>query len=69
VQLIRRVDDHWLEGRRGDKQGIFPASYVEILREPDTPLANTPAPSSFATTPVPGEQNWHAIFYRVLGHY
>lgn len=30
LQLIRKVDDNWLEGRRGDKIGIFPLSFVEL---------------------------------------
>ncbi|CAI9734643.1 E3 ubiquitin-protein ligase SH3RF1-like isoform X1 [Octopus vulgaris] len=30
LQLIRKVDDNWLEGRRGDKIGIFPTSFVEL---------------------------------------
>ena len=52
VILIRRVDDNWYEGRCGGQQGIFPVSYVEVLREPDTPLV-TPA-SSYAPTPRTG---------------
>jgi hypothetical protein len=52
--LIRRIDDNWLEGRKGGLQGIFPASYVEVLQEPNTPL---PTPlSSLAPTPVPGKR-------------
>ncbi|XP_043212695.1 serine/arginine repetitive matrix protein 2-like isoform X1 [Amphibalanus amphitrite] len=31
VTILRRVDDNWYEGRRGDATGIFPASYVEPL--------------------------------------
>ena len=52
VTLIRRVDDNWLEGRLGGRQGIFPSSYVQICREPDTPMM-TPLPS-LAPTPIPG---------------
>ena len=55
IQLIRRVDENWFEGRNADKQGIFPSSYVDVAKEPDTPLM-TPIPS-FATTPIPGKQN------------
>ncbi|XP_077983748.1 E3 ubiquitin-protein ligase SH3RF3-like [Glandiceps talaboti] len=28
--VIKRVDDNWAEGQRGDKIGIFPLSYVEL---------------------------------------
>lgn len=30
VTVIRRVDSNWLEGRIGDRVGIFPASYVAL---------------------------------------
>ncbi|KAH9502336.1 hypothetical protein Btru_073485 [Bulinus truncatus] len=52
VTLLRRVDDNWYEGRSGGRQGIFPVAYVEIIREPSTPLI-TPAPSVI-TTPMTG---------------
>jgi len=52
IQLIRRVDDNWFEGRVGNQQGIFPHSYVVVDYEPDTPC-QTPM-SSYAPTPVPG---------------
>jgi hypothetical protein len=53
VVLLRRVDDNWYEGRIGARQGIFPVIYVEIIREPSTPLI-TPAPSVI-TTPMTGK--------------
>ena len=53
IQLIRRVDDNWYEGRVGNQQGIFPVTYVVVDYEPDTPL-QTPM-SSYAPTPVPGK--------------
>ena len=53
VTLIRRIDENWLEGRIGQRQGIFPASYVQICREPATPMM-TPLPS-LAPTPIPGK--------------
>ncbi|XP_070553591.1 E3 ubiquitin-protein ligase SH3RF3-like isoform X2 [Ptychodera flava] len=28
--IIKRVDENWAEGQRGDKIGIFPLSYVEL---------------------------------------
>uniref|UniRef100_A0A0B7A9T0 Sorbin and SH3 domain-containing protein 1 n=1 Tax=Arion vulgaris TaxID=1028688 RepID=A0A0B7A9T0_9EUPU len=52
VTLLRRVDENWFEGRVGGRQGIFPVAYVEIIREPSTPLI-TPAPSVI-TTPMTG---------------
>lgn len=52
VYLIRKVDSNWVEGRVGHEQGIFPASYVDIVTEPDTPLM-TPM-SSYAPTPATG---------------
>ncbi|XP_060598250.1 uncharacterized protein LOC132752021 isoform X18 [Ruditapes philippinarum] len=52
VTLLRNVDDNWFEGRVGNRQGIFPVAYVEVLQEPSTPLI-TPAPSVI-TTPMTG---------------
>lgn len=34
MNLIRRVDENWFEGRVGSQKGIFPVSYVEVLLEP-----------------------------------
>lgn len=34
VTLTRRVDDNWYEGRIGNRKGIFPISYVEVIMEP-----------------------------------
>jgi len=54
--VIRQLDDNWLEGRIGHRQGIFPFNYVDIINEPDTPLMTpqlTPR-SSYACTPRTG---------------
>lgn len=32
VIITRQVDEHWLEGRIGQRKGIFPISYVEIIQ-------------------------------------
>ena len=29
--LIKRVDDQWLVGRVGDKEGMFPENFVDII--------------------------------------
>ncbi|KAM6369581.1 vinexin isoform 2-T2 [Pluvialis apricaria] len=36
VCLVRRVDENWYEGRISgtSRQGIFPATYVQVLKEP-----------------------------------
>lgn len=34
VILLRRLDNNWYEGRLNHLEGIFPASYVDTLREP-----------------------------------
>lgn len=34
VVLTRRVDENWYEGRIGNRKGIFPISYVEVILEP-----------------------------------
>lgn len=30
VQLLKRINDDWLEGKVGDRQGMFPFSFVDI---------------------------------------
>jgi hypothetical protein len=59
VKLIRAVDENWYEGHLGNKRGIFPASYVQTLVEPDasmmTPMTSrtvTPMPGKWALLPV-----------------
>jgi len=34
VTITRKVDSNWFEGKLGSRKGIFPISYVEILKEP-----------------------------------
>ncbi|CAH1795503.1 unnamed protein product, partial [Owenia fusiformis] len=56
VTLTRRLDENWYEGRCKNQTGIFPTSYIDVIREPDTPLVTpmssrmtTPATSGFTT--------------------
>lgn len=30
VQLVKKINDDWLEGRIGIRQGIFPLSFIDI---------------------------------------
>jgi len=32
--ISRKIDSNWFEGRIGGRKGIFPASYVQVLKEP-----------------------------------
>ena len=59
VTLLRHVDENWYEGRVGNRQGIFPVAYVDVLREPSTPFI-TPAPSVI-TTPMTGRGKHYTI--------
>ena len=34
MTLLRRLDENWYEGRLNHIEGIFPAAYVETLKEP-----------------------------------
>ena len=56
VHVIRRIDENWYEGRHGGRQGIFPVQYVDIMKEPETPLTMTPM-SSLAPTPAAGSSS------------
>lgn len=33
VIITRQVDEHWMEGRIGQRRGIFPISYVETIQQ------------------------------------
>ncbi|KAM6341405.1 vinexin [Podargus strigoides] len=53
VCLVRRVDENWYEGRISgtSRQGIFPATYVQVLKEPRVKATTedshpSPAPAS-----------------------
>ncbi|XP_072761624.1 uncharacterized protein [Anoplolepis gracilipes] len=52
VVLTRRVDENWYEGRIGNRKGIFPISYVDVIVEPghrsETPIQNKPVASPAA---------------------
>ncbi|XP_044011704.1 uncharacterized protein LOC122854795 isoform X3 [Aphidius gifuensis] len=53
IILTRRVDENWFEGRIGNKKGIFPVTYVDVLVEPgqhrpETPVSNKPVASPAA---------------------
>lgn len=32
VIVTRQVDEHWMEGRIGQRRGIFPISYVDVIQ-------------------------------------
>lgn len=51
VQLVRKVNDDWLEGRIGNRQGIFPLSFVDIK----VPLPGIPDNVVTALYAFPGE--------------
>lgn len=52
VVLTRRVDDNWFEGRIGNRKGIFPVSYVEILIDPSEYKAEVPSSTKPVASPA-----------------
>ncbi|XP_060712504.1 vinexin-like isoform X1 [Hemiscyllium ocellatum] len=48
ISLIRRVDDNWFEGRitGTNRQGIFPANYVQVVKSPKVKSAVGSVPIS-----------------------
>ncbi|XP_045469555.1 uncharacterized protein LOC123677109 isoform X6 [Harmonia axyridis] len=44
VIITRRVDNNWYEGKIGGRKGIFPASYVDVLIDPQEPSKENPKP-------------------------
>ncbi|NXA94456.1 SRBS1 protein, partial [Melanocharis versteri] len=67
ITLIRRVDENWYEGRISgtSRQGIFPVTYVEVLKRPvvknaidypDPPMSLSPSRSVTASPQQPQAQ-------------
>ncbi|NXO33590.1 SRBS1 protein, partial [Locustella ochotensis] len=67
ITLIRRVDENWYEGRISgtSRQGIFPVTYVEVLKRPvvknaidypDPPVSLSPSRSMTASPQQPQAQ-------------
>lgn len=42
--ITRRVDNNWYEGKIGGRKGIFPASYVDVLIDPQESSKENPKP-------------------------
>ncbi|NXX93144.1 SRBS1 protein, partial [Centropus bengalensis] len=67
IMLIRRVDENWYEGKipGTNRQGIFPVTYVEVLKRPvvknainypDPPVSHSPNRSMTASPQQPQAQ-------------
>ncbi|XP_071808913.1 uncharacterized protein [Asterias amurensis] len=52
IELVKKIDANWWEGRIGNRKGIFPSAYVEVLREPtgaiSPPAVKSPPPTGHA---------------------
>ncbi|XP_061214659.1 sorbin and SH3 domain-containing protein 1 isoform X14 [Neopsephotus bourkii] len=70
ITLIRRVDENWYEGRISgtNRQGIFPVTYVEVLKRPvvknaidypDPPTSISPNRSMTASPQSPSSEQLH----------
>ncbi|KAM9549775.1 sorbin and SH3 domain-containing protein 1 isoform 4-T4 [Guaruba guarouba] len=70
ITLIRRVDENWYEGRISgtNRQGIFPVTYVEVLKRPvvknaidypDPPMSLSPN-RSITASPQPSHHSLRA---------
>uniref|UniRef100_A0A8B9VL28 Sorbin and SH3 domain containing 1 n=1 Tax=Anas zonorhyncha TaxID=75864 RepID=A0A8B9VL28_9AVES len=70
ITLIRRVDENWYEGRipGTSRQGIFPVTYVEVLKRPvvknaidypDPPMSLSPNRSMTASPQSPSSELLH----------
>ncbi|XP_017662443.1 PREDICTED: sorbin and SH3 domain-containing protein 1 isoform X9 [Lepidothrix coronata] len=77
ITLIRRVDENWYEGRISgtSRQGIFPVTYVEVLKRPvvknavdypDPPMSLSPSRSITASPQQPQAQQQGASPERSL---
>ncbi|XP_064319678.1 sorbin and SH3 domain-containing protein 1 isoform X2 [Phalacrocorax carbo] len=70
IMLIRRVDENWYEGKISgtSRQGIFPVTYVEVLKRPvvknaidypDPPMSLSPNRSMTASPQSPSSELLH----------
>ncbi|XP_064000937.1 sorbin and SH3 domain-containing protein 1 isoform X8 [Pogoniulus pusillus] len=70
ITLIRRVDENWYEGKISgtNRQGIFPVTYVEVLKRPvvknaidypDPPMSLSPNRSVTASPQSPSSELLH----------
>ncbi|XP_064418682.1 sorbin and SH3 domain-containing protein 1 isoform X39 [Latimeria chalumnae] len=70
ITLIRRVDENWYEGKVSgtNRQGIFPVTYVEVLKRPrvkngvdypDPPVSHSPNRSTSASPQFAGYDRLH----------
>uniref|UniRef100_A0A8C8BCF1 Sorbin and SH3 domain containing 1 n=1 Tax=Otus sunia TaxID=257818 RepID=A0A8C8BCF1_9STRI len=70
ITLIRRVDENWYEGKISgtSRQGIFPVTYVEVLKRPvvknaidypDPPMSLSPNRSMTASPQSPSSELLH----------
>ncbi|XP_069800755.1 vinexin isoform X3 [Dendropsophus ebraccatus] len=48
VNILKKVDDHWLLGEQGGRRGLFPASYVKVLSSGELEPSDTPQLSGIA---------------------
>lgn len=53
VQLVKKINDDWLEGKIGNRRGIFPFSFIDIK----IPLPGLPDNVVTALYAFPGENN------------
>ena len=52
--LLEQVDDDWFRGAFGMREGVFPASFVEVtVPLPAAGLVPDPEPASAAAVPAP----------------
>uniref|UniRef100_A0A8B9Q1A3 Sorbin and SH3 domain containing 1 n=1 Tax=Apteryx owenii TaxID=8824 RepID=A0A8B9Q1A3_APTOW len=80
ITLIRRVDENWYEGKISgtNRQGIFPVTYVEVLKRPvvknaidypDPPMSLSPNRSMTASPQVFGLDAASYFSYQALYSY
>ncbi|TRZ11975.1 hypothetical protein HGM15179_015144 [Zosterops borbonicus] len=69
ICLVRRVNENWYEGRISgtSRQGIFPATYVQVLKEPRRPTPQSSARPEPSPSYNGSEIRWTP--YRALYQY
>ena len=67
IELVGSAGSGWMRGKRGRKEGIFPASFVEIVKLPVSPLSPSSSGSPSLASPRLGDETRRSPEYAEPG--
>lgn len=75
ITLLEKVDEEWMKGRIGNKEGIFPVSFVKIITAIPPKAAKPSSPIKKAANPKPKGSlgvsilSHHSITYQITSNF